>query len=117
MAPDGPGPCGSRTDDDPCQDRLPTLTPYSRYLFDWCIPGNVAAGEDYRMVDVTSRPNPGVPEQDFWLFDEAVVVHLNYRPDGTQINRALIQEPDIGKYLAWRDLAMESAVPFSAYRA
>lgn len=43
-------------------------------------------------------------------------MHLNYRPDGTQINRELIQDPDIGKYLAWRDLALESAVPFRARR-
>ncbi|MEU6406103.1 DUF6879 family protein [Streptomyces sp. NPDC046985] len=92
------------------------LTPYSRYLFEWCIPGNVAAGEDYRIVDVTERPNPGLPEQDFWLFDESTVVHLNYRPDGTQINRELIQDRDISTYLAWRDLALENAVPFSAYR-
>lgn len=92
------------------------LTPYSRYLFAWCIPGNVAAGEDYRIVEVTDRPNPGLPEQDFWLFDESTVVHLNYRPDGTQIDRELIQDPDISRYLAWRDLALESAVPFSAYR-
>ncbi|MER6089358.1 DUF6879 family protein [Streptomyces bluensis] len=92
------------------------LTPYSRYLFEWCIPGNVAAGEDYQIVDLTERPNPGLPEQDFWLFDETTVVHLNYRADGTQINRELIQEPNIDKYLAWRDLALESAAPFSAYR-
>ncbi|WP_149825107.1 DUF6879 family protein [Streptomyces tailanensis] len=92
------------------------LTPYSRYLFGWAIPGNVAAGENYQIVDITDRPNPGLPEQDFWLFDETTVVHLNYRSDGTQINRELIQDPEIEKYLAWRDLALESAVPFSVYR-
>lgn len=93
------------------------LTPYSRYLFGWGIPGNAAAGENYQIVDVTDESEPGLPEQDFWMFDETTVVHLNYRPDGTQINRELIQDPDIAKYLAWRDLALESAVPFSAYRA
>ncbi|MGW1834950.1 DUF6879 family protein [Streptomyces sp. BBFR2] len=93
------------------------LTDYSRYLFEWGIPGNVAAGEDYRIIDLTDTPNPGLPEQDFWLFDETTVVHLNYRADGTQINRELIQDPDIDKYLAWRDLALESAVPFSVDRA
>lgn len=92
------------------------LTPYSRYLFAWGIPGNVEAGEDYRILDVTERPNPGLPEQDFWMFDETTVVHLNYRPDGTQINRELIRDPDIGKYLAWRNLALENAVPYRAYR-
>ncbi|MEU6733173.1 DUF6879 family protein [Streptomyces physcomitrii] len=92
------------------------LTPYNRYLFDWCIPGNVAAGEDYRIVDLTDRPDPGLPRQDFWLFDEETVVHLNYRDDGTQINRELIRNPDIPSYLAWRDLALENAVAFRAYR-
>ncbi|MFM9447226.1 DUF6879 family protein [Streptomyces acidiscabies] len=92
------------------------LTSYSRYLFEWCIPGNVEAGEDYRIIDLTDRPNPGLPAQDFWLFDEKTVVHLNYRTDGTQISRELIQEPDIGRYLAWRDLALESSVPFRVYR-
>ncbi|MFH8614845.1 DUF6879 family protein [Streptomyces sp. NPDC017979] len=91
------------------------LTPYSRYLFEWCIPGNVEGGEDYQLVDLTDLENPGLPDQDFWLFDESTVVHLNYRADGTQINRELTQEPDIGQYLTWRDLALESAVPFSAH--
>ncbi|WP_187369578.1 DUF6879 family protein [Fodinicola acaciae] len=31
---------------------------------------NVAAGEDVRILDVTDRPNPGLPDQDFWMFDE-----------------------------------------------
>lgn len=92
------------------------LTDYSRYLFEWCIPGNVAAGENYQIVDLTDKEIPGLPEQDFWMFDETTIVHLNYRPDGTQVNRELIQDPDLGKYLAWRDLALENAVPFSAYR-
>ncbi|QES35995.1 hypothetical protein DEJ48_23590 [Streptomyces venezuelae] len=91
------------------------LTPYSRYLFEWCVPGNVAAGEDYRIVDVTDRPNPGLPEQDFWLFDEATVVHMHYRPDGTQAGRELIRNPDLARYIAWRDLALAHAVPFERY--
>ncbi|MBT2383132.1 hypothetical protein J7E86_05940 [Streptomyces sp. ISL-11] len=93
------------------------LTDYSRYLFEWCLPGNVDAGENYRIVDLTDKDNPGLPEQDFWMFDETTVVHLNYRPDGTQINRELIQSPNIEKYLAWRDLALSNSIPFSGYRA
>jgi hypothetical protein len=92
------------------------LTPYTRYLFEWCIPGNVAAGEDYRIIDVTERQVTGLPDQDFWLFDESIVVHLNYRADGTQSSRELIREPDLGKYLAWRDLALSNAAPFDADR-
>ncbi|MFF3552527.1 DUF6879 family protein [Streptomyces tsukubensis] len=93
------------------------LTDYSRYLFEWCIPGNAAAGEDYRIVDLTGRPGSGLPDQDFWLFDDAVVVHLNYRADGTQINRELITDPDLDTYRLWRDLALKDAVPFGEYRS
>ncbi|QKW50557.1 DUF6879 family protein [Streptomyces buecherae] len=91
------------------------LTDYQRYQFAWGIPGNIEAGEDIRVLDLTDS-DMRLPEQDFWLFDEATVVHLNYRPDGTQINRELIEDPDLSIYLAWRDRARESAVPFSAYR-
>ncbi|MEU3756711.1 DUF6879 family protein [Streptomyces olivoreticuli] len=91
------------------------LTEYQRYQFAWGIPGNIGAGEDIRILDLTDE-ELGLPDQDFWLFDETTVVHLNYRPDGTQINRELVQSPDLGKYLAWRDLALGHAVPFSDYR-
>ncbi|MFI6849075.1 DUF6879 family protein [Kitasatospora sp. NPDC050467] len=95
--------------------RLP-LTDYSRYLFDWCIPGNVAAGEDYRILDLTGR-TIDLPEQDFWLFDESTVVHMNYRQDGTQISRELIENPDLSKYLRWRDLAISGSVPFGEWNS
>lgn len=91
------------------------LTDYQRYQFAWGIPGNIAAGEDIRVLDLTDR-DVDLPSQDFWLFDETTVVHLNYRPDGTQINRELIDSPDLGKYVAWRELAVENSVPFSGYR-
>lgn len=38
-----------------------------------------------------SREDYGLPLSgaDWWMFDEERVVHLNYRPDGTQISREL----------------------------
>ncbi|KUO19002.1 DUF6879 family protein [Streptomyces dysideae] len=90
------------------------LTPYSRYSFSWGVPTNVAAGEDYRVIDLTDGSNPGLPEQDFWMFDETTVVHLNYRPDGTQINRELITG-DITPYLEWKRIALAESVPFEQY--
>lgn len=91
------------------------MTDYNRYLFEWCIPGNVDAGEDYRILDMADAA-PDVPEQDFWLFDESVVVHMNYRRDGTQINRELLRDPDIGQYLHWRDTAVAAGVPFAEWK-
>ncbi|MFJ5234750.1 DUF6879 family protein [Kitasatospora sp. NPDC088391] len=89
------------------------LTDYQRYQFAWGIPGNIAAGEEIRILDVTGEEFE-IPQQDWWLFDDSSVVHLNFRPDGTQINRELITG-DMRKYQQWKELALERAVPFADY--
>jgi hypothetical protein len=92
------------------------LTDYLRYQFAWTLDDNVAAGEDYRIIDVTDR-SVGLPDQDFWMFDEEIVVDMNYRPDGTQASRELVESPDLKQYIRWRDIALKESVPFSEYRA
>lgn len=91
------------------------ITDYTRLLVEWAIPDNVAAGENYRIIDVSDR-EVDLPTQDFWMFDEKTVVHLNYRADGTQINRTLIDNPDLDQYLRWRDLALAESVSFAEWR-
>jgi hypothetical protein len=93
------------------------LTDYIQYEFEWGFVYNVAAGEDIRVLDLTARPEPDLPDHDFWLFDEATVVKLLYRPDGTQIGRELVEAPDVSAYLRYRDAAWQEAVPFSEYWA
>lgn len=92
------------------------LTDYQRYQLAWGIPDNIAAGEDIRILDLTGR-RLDLPSQDFWLFDESVVVQLNFRPDGTLIDRVRLDEPDIEQYLKWRDTALGHAVPLSEWDA
>ncbi len=87
-----------------------------RYLLSWAVPGNVEAGEDYRIIDDTDK-SLEVPDQDFWMFDEEKVVHLNFRPDGTLISHELIENPDIERYLQWRDIALAKGVPFQDWDA
>ena len=91
------------------------LTDYQRYQFSWGIPGNIAAGEDIRILDVTQE-DYGLPLSgtDWWMFDETRLVQLNYRPDGTQINREMF-EGDIAPYLEWKRIAIAHSVPFSEY--
>jgi len=92
------------------------LTDYTRYLLSACIPENVAVGEDYRIIEAGDH-GTGLPEQDFWMFDERIVVHLDYEPDGTQRSRELVEEPDLPRYLHWRDLALKQGVPFDEWHA
>ncbi|MFD7365878.1 DUF6879 family protein [Nocardiopsis alba] len=89
------------------------LTDYQRYQFAWGIPGNIAAGEDIRVLDLTEK-DLGLPDFDFWMFDEARVVRLNYRPDGTQVNREVV-DGDLDVYREWKRIAIEASVPFSTY--
>ncbi|WP_372409108.1 DUF6879 family protein [Streptomyces luteireticuli] len=91
------------------------LTNYQRYQFAWGIPGNVAAGEDIRILDVTDNDH-GLPlgGRDWWLFDDSTVVHLNYRADGTQIGRAL-HAGDPEPYRRWRQTAVSASVSFAEY--
>ncbi|MER7707976.1 DUF6879 family protein [Kitasatospora sp. NPDC097605] len=56
----------------------------------------------------------GLPDQDFWLFDDRRVVLMNYRPDGTQINRR-VHDGDPAPYAAWKGLAIAESVPFAEY--
>ncbi|MEV6972005.1 DUF6879 family protein [Kitasatospora sp. NPDC093806] len=89
------------------------LTDYQRYQFAWGIPGNIAAGEDIRILDITGQDH-GIPLQDWWLFDDVSVVRLNFRPDGTQINRELADH-HAEECRELRRLALAHAVPFADY--
>ncbi|MBB5153922.1 DUF6879 family protein [Saccharopolyspora phatthalungensis] len=92
------------------------LTDYARFLFDWVIADNVTAGEDYRIVDL-AECKVDLPAQDFWIFDESMVVLLNFNPDGTLRDREIIDPAHSAKCFEWRDLALKESVPFDEYRA
>jgi hypothetical protein len=88
------------------------LTDYLRYEFAvYC--RTVQAGEDVRLLDLTHRPNPGLPAQDFWLFDDTAIVRMDYDSDGTQLGRELLEDVDPAPYVAWKRLALEHAEPFA----
>jgi hypothetical protein len=88
------------------------LTDYLRYEF--AVYGlTVRAGEDVRILDLTDQPNPGLPKQDFWLFDDSAVVRMDYNPDGSQLVRELLEDVDPAPYVAWKRLALEHAEPFT----
>lgn len=93
------------------------LSEYVRFEFERYYRHHVRAGEDIRILDLTGQADPGLPDHDFWLFDEVRVVKMLYRPDGTQIGRELVETPDLADYLRWRDVALAEAVPFGTYWA
>lgn len=96
----------------------PPLTEYQRYSFSWSIPGNVEAGEDVRVLDLNDHPGlQPLPRPDWWLFDDQVVVRLDFNDDGTLAGHELVDEPDLSEYQRLRDLVTGLAVPFAQYVA
>jgi hypothetical protein len=91
------------------------FTDYLRYEFA-VYSFTVKAGEDVRILDVTGTPDPGLPNQDFWLFDESAVVLMQYDASGKQLGRELLEHIDPAPYVAWKRLALDRAVPFDSYR-
>ncbi len=91
------------------------LTDYLRYEF--AVYGfTVRAGEDVRILDVTEMSDPGLPNQDFWLFDDRAVVLMEYDDDGNQLGREFLEHVDPAPYISWKHLALDRAVPFVSYR-
>ncbi|MGH3546654.1 MAG: DUF6879 family protein [Pseudonocardiaceae bacterium] len=88
------------------------LTDYLRYEFAG-YRRTVEAGEDVRILDLTHRPNPGLPGQDFWLFDDTAIVRMDYDADGTPLGRELLEDVDPAPYVAWKQLALAHAEPFA----
>ena len=94
------------------------LTDYQRYWLSWAGPTNTAAGEDIRVLDLDEHDlGMDLPEQDFWMFDESMVVYLNFRPDGTLISFEQLEEPDLEYHLKLRDTALAHAVPINEWNA
>lgn len=92
------------------------LSPYLRFEFTY-YDRNERAGEQIRILDLDAYQGPelDLPDTDFWMFDERAVVAMLYEPDGTQIGRELLADPDVGAYVGWRDAAWNAAVPFREY--
>ncbi|QWF78231.1 DUF6879 family protein [Amycolatopsis sp. CA-230715] len=92
------------------------FTDYTRFLFEWVIAGNVEAGEDYRILDLTGRESD-LPTQDFWIFDETTVVLLNFTAEGTLRDREVVDPANAAQYFRWRDAAVKESTRFDEYRA
>ena len=93
------------------------MSDYLRYEFA-VYAHTVRAGEDVRILDLTDQADARACRPfDFWLFDEARVVRMDYDADGRQIGREWLEDVDPAPYVAWKRLALELAVPFLDYQA
>jgi hypothetical protein len=91
------------------------LSDYLRYELA-AYPGNITAGEKIGIIDLSRQDVAGLPDHDFWLFDDARVYRMHYTDDGQFIGGELLPDDRLEEYRRYRDIAQSRAVPFAEYR-
>ncbi|MGY1451747.1 DUF6879 family protein [Streptomyces sp. SS8] len=90
------------------------LTDYLRYELA-AYPGNIKAGESIGIIDLAEREVTGLPDHDFWLFDDRAVYRMHYTPEGKFIGGEPLPADRLMEYRGYRDAALAHAVPFASY--
>lgn len=93
------------------------LTDYLRFELSWGYRRNMAAGEEFFILDTTTQDNPIPDAPDFWLFDERVIGAMNYDSEGRYLGADFLGEDQLAKFLTYRDMAIAQAVPFAEWWA
>jgi hypothetical protein len=93
----------------------PPINDYQRYVFVH-YHESALAGEDLRIIDASQTPDPGLPDFDFMLLDEEIVLKVHYEPGtGAYIGHELLQDVDPTEFMRYRELALGNSVPFLDY--
>ncbi|GAA1399685.1 hypothetical protein GCM10009613_55670 [Pseudonocardia kongjuensis] len=91
------------------------VTDYTRFQLH-CYPReNIPAGEEVRILDRRRLPagDDDWTRQDFWMFDEQIVVLQHFDDEGRFLG--VSAAPDPAPYVAIRRRAVELSVPFDRY--
>lgn len=91
------------------------LTDYLRYELA-AYPGNIAAGESIGIIDLAQQEVSGLPDHDFWLFDDSRVYRMHYTSAGQFEGAELLPADRLPEYCRYREIAQAHAVPFEEYR-
>lgn len=95
------------------------LSDYERWECEWGYAVNEELGYPTFMLDLTETPrSPILPDYDWWMLDERVVLRFHYDGNGSFLGADLLEERDqVADHRRWRDDALAAAVPFPQYWA
>lgn len=95
------------------------VSEYVRFELEWGYEANVDAGERIGIMPTTESAWPSdIPHEDFWLFDDRIVVRMVYNGDGTfRAPELCVAANDVIHYRTVRDCVHARAVPYRAYMA
>ncbi|MEU3183409.1 DUF6879 family protein [Streptomyces sp. NPDC006923] len=74
-------------------------------------------GEEFFILDTTDQENPIPDAPDFWLFDDRIVGAMNYDGEGRYLGAEFPGDEELSRFMAYRDTAMNQAVPFAGWWA
>lgn len=95
------------------------VSDYIRFMLWHGYPANVEAGEDVRILGRAPARDAGLPDLDYWLFDDDLVGVLVYDGAGAvrhvewhsrREDRAMVED-----CCRWRDTALRLAMPLAEY--
>jgi hypothetical protein len=84
------------------------LTPYQRWAMQ-CTPWHEQAGDRIRYLPRRTAEPLGIPVANWWMFDDARVVVLNYGASEVPGKTLVTDTTEIRRYQEWRDLALSHA--------
>lgn len=94
------------------------LSDYVRFEYDVTGPHNVAAGEQVRWLPRRHATDLALPGNDFWLFDDGVVLINHFAGDGTWTDTEAVTDPGVVKLCGSAfEAVWERATPHDEYRA
>lgn len=94
------------------------ISEYLRFECEWGYAVSSQYGQEVYILDEAERARPeGIPDEDFWLFDDETAARLHYGEDGRFIGAELASSAELPRYRRYRDLTLEVAEPFSSWWA
>ncbi|MEE2048908.1 DUF6879 family protein [Nocardiopsis tropica] len=95
--------------------------PLSEYLvfeMTCAYPSNAQAGEEIGILSRTAAEKLGVPEEDYWLFDDDRTGVMVYGENGALVHVEVNADPEIVReHVRRREAALANAVPLQRYMA
>lgn len=91
------------------------LSDYLRFQLGWGYPGSIVDGEDIRIIDLQEAEVQGLPDHDFWIFDDSIVLRMHYSGSGEFEGAVVLPEARAHEYCGYRDIALSHAVSYTAY--
>jgi hypothetical protein len=91
------------------------LSDYKRFEMVVC-PLTVAAGEDIRYLPRAHAAAFGVPNEDFWLFDDERLARLHFSEQDAFLGAEIVTEPEVVRlHRRWLAIATAHGIPFTDY--